>query len=75
MSKSLHRWIHRHADRTERRLHAGCQREYVSVSLVPVGEFTFKAGNSGSVDLTNRDTDGRIAIDAVRWVWLGDSEN
>lgn len=38
---------------------------------VPVGEFTFKAGKSDNVDLTNRGTDGRIVIDAVRWVWLG----
>lgn len=40
--------------------------------FVPIGEFPFKAGNIGSVDLTNAGTDGRIAIEAVRWVWLGE---
>ena len=46
--------------------------ETTPFAFVPVGEFSFKAGNSGSVGLTNVGTDGRIAIDAVRWVWLGE---
>lgn len=49
------------------------QREETTPSTsVPVGEFTFKAGKSGSADITNPGADGRIAIDGVRWVWLGE---
>ena len=37
-----------------------------------VGEFHFDAGRAGSVDMTNASADGRIAVDAVRFVWRGD---
>jgi len=30
------------------------------------------AGRAGSVDMTNASADGRIAVDAVRFVWRGD---
>ncbi|MCF7784702.1 MAG: FAD-dependent oxidoreductase [Prosthecobacter sp.] len=38
---------------------------------VPLGEYHFKAGNSGFLELRNADTDGRIAVDGARWIWLG----
>ena len=38
---------------------------------VPLGEFDFKAGASNLLELRNANTDGRIALDAVRWRWIG----
>ena len=29
-------------------------------------------GDSGFVEITNANTDGRTVIDGVRWVWLGE---
>lgn len=46
--------------------------EKTPFNAVPIGEFTFKASDSGFVELRNAGTDGRIAIDGVRWVWLGE---
>ncbi len=46
--------------------------EATPFAFVPVGEFTFKAGDSGFVDVANTNADGRVAIDGVRWVWLGE---
>ena len=46
--------------------------ETTPFAFVSIGEFTFKAGESGFVEITNGGADGRIAIDAVRWVWLGE---
>jgi hypothetical protein len=40
--------------------------------FVPVGEYQFKAGDSGFVELSNAGVDGRIAINGVRWVWVGE---
>jgi hypothetical protein len=37
-----------------------------------LGEFRFKAGDSGFVEITNGNVDGRVAVDGVRWVWLGE---
>jgi hypothetical protein len=40
--------------------------------FVPLGEFKFAAGEHSYLELTNHETDGHIAIDGVRWVWLGE---
>jgi hypothetical protein len=48
------------------------RNETTPFNFVPVGEFTFKAGDSGFVEISNGETDGRVAIDGVRWVWLGE---
>ena len=40
--------------------------------LVSLGEFRCDAGTGSHLDLNNTGVDGRIAVDAVRWVWLGD---
>jgi len=39
---------------------------------VAVGDFRFKKGDSGLVDISNHEANGRVAIDGVRWVWLGE---
>lgn len=39
---------------------------------LPLGEFTFKPGTNNLVELRNSGTDGRICVDAVRWIWLGE---
>lgn len=46
--------------------------ETTPFNFTPIGEFTFKAGDGGFVEITNGDTDGRVVIDGVRWVWLGE---
>lgn len=37
-----------------------------------LGEFSFNAGESGFVEISNGATDGRVALDGVRWLWLGE---
>ncbi|MBK8094019.1 MAG: FAD-dependent oxidoreductase [Verrucomicrobiaceae bacterium] len=39
---------------------------------VPVGEYEFKAGSAGFAELRNANTDGRIAVDAMRWLWIAE---
>ena len=46
--------------------------ETTPFNFTPVGEFSFKAADSGFVEITNANTDGRVVIDGVRWVWLGE---
>ena len=41
-------------------------------NFTPLGEFRFKAGDSGYVEITNGNTDGYVAVDGVRWIWLGE---
>ncbi len=48
------------------------RKETTPFHFVPLGEFIFKAGDTGFVEITNHDTDGRVAIDGVRWIWLGE---
>ena len=36
--------------------------------LEPVGTFRFDAGRDGFVEISNRDTDGYVVVDAVQWV-------
>jgi len=40
--------------------------------FVALGKLQCEAGDVSSVEITNANTDGRVAIDGVRWVWLGD---
>lgn len=54
------------------KLTVGQRKEATPFNFVPLGEFQFRAGDSGFVEITNAKTDGRVALDAVRWVWLGD---
>ncbi len=61
----------RHADGTAK-LTVDERTERTPFAFVSVGEFRFKAGDSGFVEVTNGGTDGRVVIDGVRWVWLGD---
>lgn len=46
--------------------------ETTPFALVPLGEFRFRAGDAGFVEITNGNTDGFVAVDGVRWVWLGE---
>jgi hypothetical protein len=48
------------------------RQESTPFNWVPLGEFAFKAGDSGFVEVTNGGADGRVALDGVRWVWLGE---
>ena len=41
-------------------------------NFTPLGEFRSSGGADLPVEITNDKTDGLIAIDAVRWVWMGD---
>ena len=48
------------------------RNEVTPFAFVPVGEFRFRAGDAGFVEITNGNTDGLVAVDSVRWVWLGE---
>lgn len=37
----------------------------------PLGEYEFKAGESGWVEISNAGTKGQVVVDAVKWIWLG----
>jgi len=38
----------------------------------PLGEFHFPAGDKSYVEIANAGTDGTVAVDGIRWVWLGE---
>lgn len=46
------------------------RKETTPFNFTPVGEFKFHAGTGGTVQITNGETDGAVAVDGVRWVWL-----
>ncbi len=46
--------------------------ETTPFNFTPIGEFRFKAGDAGYVEITNGGTDGYVALDGVRWVWMGE---
>ena len=48
------------------------RKEVTPFNWVPLGDFEFKAGDSGFVEVTNGKADGRVVVDGVRWVWLGE---
>ena len=37
-----------------------------------VGDFAFAAGEKAELEISNAGTDGLVAIDGVRWIWLGE---
>jgi hypothetical protein len=59
------------ADGTKR-LTVDERTETTPFNFSPIGEFRFKAGNSGYLEITNGNTDGRVVIDGARWIWLGE---
>ncbi|MBI3880694.1 MAG: FAD-dependent oxidoreductase [Verrucomicrobia bacterium] len=48
------------------------RKETTPFNFVPVGEFQFKTGDSGFVEISNGKADGRVVVDGARWVWLGE---
>jgi hypothetical protein len=38
----------------------------------PLGEFRFQGGQGYAVEVRNEGTTGVVAVDAVKWVWLGE---
>ncbi|MEO6739988.1 MAG: FAD-dependent oxidoreductase, partial [Chthoniobacteraceae bacterium] len=61
----------RHAGGTAK-LTVNEREETTPFNFTLIGEFSFKAGDSGFVEITNAGADGRVVIDGVRWVWLGE---
>lgn len=47
------------------------RQETTPFNWVPVGEFEFKAGGAGFMEVSNGGADGRVAIDGARWIWMG----
>jgi hypothetical protein len=47
------------------------RHEATSFAVAPIGEFHFRQGDSGFVQITNGGTDGYVVVDCVRWVWRG----
>jgi hypothetical protein len=60
-----------HAEGTAR-LKVNQRTESTPFPFVALGEYRFEPGKPAFVEVTNHGADGRIAVDAVRWVWLGD---
>ena len=56
----------RHAPAAAAKLTVDQRKEDTPFNFVPLGEFRFKAGDNGFVEITNRQTDGRVAIDGVQ---------
>jgi hypothetical protein len=62
----------RHAEGTAK-TEVDQRKEITPFPFVRLGEFRFKAGDTGFVELRNGDMlDGRVVVDGVRWVWLGE---
>jgi hypothetical protein len=61
----------RHAGGTAK-LSVDERTETTPFNFTPIGEFKFRAGDSALVEITNGNTDGRVALDGVRWIWLGE---
>jgi len=47
-------------------------KETTPFPFVSLGEFQFDKGDQSSVTLRNSDSDGRLVMDGMRWVWLGE---
>lgn len=63
----------RHAGGTAK-LTVNQRTESTPFNFTPVGQFLFKAGDGGFVEISNAHADGRVVIDGVRWVWLGEND-
>lgn len=48
------------------------RNESTPFNFIPIGEFSFSGSSDQGVEITNSGTDGLIAVDGVRWIWLGD---
>jgi len=55
-----------------KRLTADERTETTPFNFAPLGEYRFKAGDGGFVEITNGNTDGNVVVDGVRWIWLGE---
>jgi hypothetical protein len=40
--------------------------------FVALGEYRFSAKSEAFLEIANGNSDGRVVVDSVRWVWLGD---
>ncbi len=58
----------RHADGETKITLNQKKKPAVDALLEPVGTFRFEKGRGGSVEISNRGTDGFVVIDAVQWV-------
>ncbi len=61
----------RHADGTAK-ITVDQRAETGPFNFTAIGEYEFKAGESGFVEISNAGTDGKVVIDGVRWVWVGE---
>ena len=61
----------RHADGLTN-LNLNQRKETTPFPWVAVGEFTFKKGEPAKLEISNARTDGLVAIDGIRWIWLGE---
>jgi hypothetical protein len=49
------------------------REEATPFPFVAAGDYRFKAGDEGYVEIRNGEAlDGRVVVDGVRWVWLGE---
>jgi len=55
-----------------KRLTVDERTETTPFNFTPLGDYQFKAGSIPVVEFTNHDTDGRVVIDGLRLLWLGE---
>lgn len=52
-------------------LHIDQRKKDSPYAFVPIGEFVFSADKPTTLGIDTKDTDGDVAIEAVRWIWMG----
>jgi hypothetical protein len=53
-------------------LHVNERTKETPFAFTPVGDFHLDAGESPTVTIGTENTDGDVAIEAIRWIWMGE---
>jgi hypothetical protein len=55
-----------------RTLHFNERTKNTPFAFTPLGDFHLDAGELPSVTISTENTDGDVAIEAIRWIWMGE---
>jgi len=55
----------------EHALHINQRSKATPYAFVPIGDFSFEADKPVTLSVGTQGTDGDVAIEAVRWIWVG----
>ncbi len=47
------------------------RRKRTPFAFVPIGEYRFVSGVQARVTISNKNANGYVSVDAIRWVWIG----